>query len=275
MPTAETQSREGESRPRATASTPPAGWRWHVAADYEALSQAAAARVLAELRRKPEAIVCLATGASPRRTYELLALRGQTEPSQFAQVRWLKLDEWGGLAMDDPATCETYLRRILIEPLRVPLSRFISWQSQPADPQAECRRMEAWLAAHGPVDLQVLGLGEDGHLGLNEPADRLAEGPHVAELSETLRAHPMLGESRRRVRHGLTLGMEDILKSRQVLLLVSGAHKAKALRRLAVEPVSTQFPASLLRRHSAVSIFCDGAAAMLLPRDGRMLALPP
>ncbi len=244
-----------------------AAWQWLVADDYEAMSRAAAERVAEEVRLKPAALLCLATGASPRRMYELMADQGRADASLYALARWMKLDEWGGLAMDDPGSCECYLRQILLGPLDVPSARYFGWNSQPADPETECRRVATWLVAEGPADIQVLGLGENGHLGFNEPADVWQTGPHVALLTASSLRHAMLGLSRQQVHYGLTLGVEDILRCRMILLLVSGEHKARQLLRLATQDVSSHFPASILRRHAAVRIFCDRAAAALLPPE--------
>jgi galactosamine-6-phosphate isomerase len=251
------------------------GWDWHIHADEAAMSEAAAARLAVELRARRNALVCLATGSTPTPTYERLIAWAQSEPDRFAQVRWLKLDEWGGLAMDDPASCEHYLRRLILTPLSVPPERYFGWESQPADTEAECRRVAAWLETNGPIDLQVLGLGENGHLGFNEPAAQLQSGPHVAQLSPASLGHSMLGPSRGRVAYGLTLGMDDILNARHIMLLVTGERKASQLRRLLCGEISAEFPASLLRRHRAVSVYCDTAAAALLPPAKLAPVTPP
>lgn len=238
-----------------------------VSADPEALSRAAAAFLLRVLAQKPDALVCLASGASPARTYQLLAAHGRRRPALFARVRWLQLDEWGGLAEDDPATCRAWLQRELLDPLRVPPGRFLGWSSQPSDPAAECRRVSAWLARHGPIDVAVLGVGTNGHLGLNEPAGALQPGPHVARLSPAARRHSMLSAARRAPRYGLTLGMADLLQARQVVLLVSGGHKARVLRRFFNRQITPAFPVSFLWLHPAVALFCDKAAAAGVPPD--------
>jgi galactosamine-6-phosphate isomerase len=233
--------------------------------DEEALSQAAATRLAVGVRKKRNALIGLATGASPTRTYELLVVAARADPDLFGQARWIKLDEWGGLAMDDPASCEYCLRRVLIDPLAVPPERFFGWESQPNDPEAECRRVAEWLRLNGPIDMLVLGLGENGHLGFNEPAPEYQPGPHVAKLSKTSLSHSMLNRSRGRVAYGLTLGMNDILDAREVVLLVTGTRKARQLQRVVDGEISPEFPASLLRRHRSVSVFCDAAAAALIP----------
>jgi galactosamine-6-phosphate isomerase len=125
--------------------------------------------------------------------------------------------------------------------------------------------MAAWLAAHGPIDLNILGLGRNGHLGFNEPAAALQAGPHIARLSRASLRHSMIGNTHGRVRYGLTLGMGDLLRSREIVLLVNGPHKAAQLHRLLTGHVTPRFPASFLRLHPALTIFCDRAAAALLP----------
>jgi galactosamine-6-phosphate isomerase len=239
----------------------------HVATDAEAMSRAAAVHLAQALRARPDALLCLATGASPARTYELLAERGRAERSLFGRARLLKLDEWGNLATDDPASCEFYLREKLIRPLRIPPARFFGWRNLPSHPAAECRRVAAWLAANGPIDVNVLGLGTNGHLGFNEPATHLQPGPHVARLSATSMGHSMLGGSRRKVRSGLTLGMADILRSKQIVLLVSGRHKAGPMRTLFSRRITPRFPVSFLWLHPNVHLFCDRAATHLLPPE--------
>ena len=225
--------------------------------DYEALSEIAADLIAKRIQENPSLLLCLATGSSPTRAYELLATRPK---SLFDQVRILKLDEWGGIPMDSPATCETYLRKILIDPLDLS-SRYVAFQSQPADPAAECSRITSWLEENGPIDLCILGLGINGHLGFNEPAAALQPRAHVATLSSESLQHSMIEALPEKPTFGVTLGIEDILDSREIILLVSGASKAEPLRRMLNGPVHTLFPASYLTKHQNTRILCDRAAA--------------
>jgi galactosamine-6-phosphate isomerase len=227
-----------------------------VFADHEAVSRQAADRIVDRLRRDPSVLLCLACGATPMRTYQLLAER---EPSLFAKCGVIKLDEWGGLPPGDAATCEEQLRSALISPLRL-ADRYIGFDSQPHDPQAECARIATWLDEHGPIDTCVLGLGVNGHIGFNEPAAFVEPHAHVAQLSQASLEHAMLRETKHRPAYGLTLGMADLLQSRQVLLLVTGAAKQESLRRLLTGPIATDFPASLLQLHPNAMILCDATA---------------
>jgi galactosamine-6-phosphate isomerase len=176
-----------------------------------------------------------------------------------ARVRWIKLDEWGGLAMDDPATCEFQLRRTLITPLGA-ADRYTAFESQPADRATECARIAGWIASNGPIDLCVLGLGMNGHLGFNEPADRLTPHAHIAKLTEASLTHAMLEQTTGRPTYGLTLGIADLLQAREVLLLVSGASKRSPLQRLLSGQIETQFPASFLHLHPRVTALVDAQA---------------
>jgi galactosamine-6-phosphate isomerase len=232
-----------------------------VAADYEAASFRMAELVIAALRARPDMLLCAATGSSPTRTYEMLAERYPSEPGLFTRLRLIKLDEWGGLPPDDPGTCESYLRRHLVDPLHIAADRYHTFSGDATDAEAECRRIDQSLHSQGPVHLCVLGLGVNGHLGFNEPADALHPGPHVAPLTEQSLAHPMVRHARGRIRYGLTLGMGDILRAEKILLLVNGRHKRESLRRLLTPEVSTRFPASFLWLHRDVTVLCDTEAS--------------
>jgi galactosamine-6-phosphate isomerase len=228
--------------------------------DYETLSQYAADWLVARLRERPSALVCLAAGSTPSRMYELLTERGTAEPTLFQRCRFIKLDEWCALAMDDPATCEHQLRAALVTPLGMS-ERYTAFESQPANPAAECARIASWLKQFGPIDMCVLGLGVNGHIGFNEPADFLEPHAHVARLAESSMGHAMLKRSTGQPAYGLTLGMADLMQSRRVLLLASGNAKHGPLEHLLSGRITTTFPASLLQLHPDVTLLCDAEAA--------------
>src|SRR5690349_9411137 len=234
-----------------------------VAESYEAMSHQAARLILRELDARPDLILCASAGGTPTRTYELLADHVKANPQAFTRMRVLQIDEWGGLDRQDPATCEQDLRIKLVEPLGISKDRYFGFNTAAADPESECARVAEWLARNGPIDVCVLGLGVNGHVAMNEPADCLMPHAHVAKLTPSSLRHPMLQGSKRKPRFGLTLGIADILRSRNVLLLVNGGHKREAVDRLKNSPVTTRFPASFLWLHPRATILCDRAAAGL------------
>jgi galactosamine-6-phosphate isomerase len=229
------------------------------------MSRAAAEFLVAAVRAKPDLLLCLPAGSSPARVFELLIEARSRDPRLFARIRVIKLDEWGGLDMDDPASCEAYLQTRFLRPLGISPERYFGWRSVPPNPAEECDRVAAWLADQGPIDLCLLGIGTNGHLGLNEPGISLQPGPHVAQLTEESAGHGMLARARRRPEFGLTLGMADLLRSRQVVLLASGETKAAQMERLSWGEVFTECPASFLWLHPAVCLFADEAAMSRVP----------
>ena len=225
--------------------------------DREALDRRAAALIWAAAETRPDLLICLASGDTPTGAYALLA----DEAEHLASARFIQLDEWAGLGPSDPASCAAYLEQTVQGPLAVPPERWIGIQGDAPDAAAECRRVAAALNDAGPIDLCILGLGLNGHLGLNEPAESFAPFCHVATLSAQSRGHPMLADTGGAVRQGLTLGLGDILRSRQILLLVSGAAKRAPMARLAERRVTPQLPASFLWLHGNAVCLCDEDAA--------------
>lgn len=223
----------------------------HRCADYEAISVAAAATARPVIEALPNALICLATGASPRGLYDRLTETCRTHP-----VRGFALDEWHGLPPDHPATCRRYLRERVFDPWNIADNRRFVFDSSASDAAAECERMAEAARREGPFDLCILGLGRNGHLGLNEPADRLQARAHVARLDDLSRRHPMLQGAE--PSFGLTMGMGDILSARRIILLVSGHGKnAIAGSLLRDTRVHTQCPASFLHLHPDVQAFID------------------
>jgi galactosamine-6-phosphate isomerase len=229
-------------------------------ADHEAVSRLGADWLVERLRRQPSALLCLAAGATPMRSYALVAEQAKREPVLVQHCEVIKLDEWGGPSMDDPATCEQHLRSALITPLGL-ADRYVAFDSRPSHPDVECERIATWLEQNGPIDTCVLGLGVNGHIGFNEPAAFLRPHAHIAQLSEASLAHSTLSQSAARPTYGLTLGLADLLQSRHVLLLVTGPAKRAPLERLLSGQITTEFPASFLQLHPNVTLLCDRAAA--------------
>ncbi len=231
--------------------------RFTVLPDREAPDREAAALIWEAAQAKPDLLICLASGDTPTGTYALLA----QEPEHLASARFIQLDEWAGVGPDDPASCAAYLERTLLGPLAVPPERRIDFCGDAPDAVAECQRVATALEEAGPIDLCILGLGLNGHLALNEPAESFDPFCHVATLAEQSRTHPMLAETVAPVRQGLTLGLGDILRSRRILLLVTGAAKRTPLARLAARRVTPTLPASFLWLHGDTVCLCDRDAA--------------
>lgn len=228
--------------------------------DYAEMGAMAAEMVLGELRKKPDLLLCAATGNSPTATYENLGRTYRDQSGLFSRLRVIKLDEWGGLSADDGGSCEAYLQDKVIKPLRISGDRYISINGKATSFEAECDRIHMELKKYGPIDLCILGLGSNGHLGLNEPSQELRPFCHVSLLSDASLGHAMIKELEKKPTVGLTLGMADILRSKKIILLITGSNKEAVTKRLLEGKISTELPASLLWLHNDVSCLLDSQA---------------
>jgi galactosamine-6-phosphate isomerase len=225
--------------------------------DYDGLSLQAGSLVIAEIKNKKNLLLCAATGTSPIGLYTELVKKSATDRALFEALRVIQLDEWGGIPGNDPGSCARYLRTRLLDPMGIAPERFISFASTPAEPAEECKRIRSELERHGPIDVCVLGLGINGHIGFNEPGPFLIPHCHVARLSEEARRHAMVQSMDTKPHFGLTLGMQEILAARRIILLVAGNGKHQAIAGLLSGEVSTTLPASLLWLHQNVDCLID------------------
>lgn len=225
--------------------------------DYGEMSTRASSLVRDEIEKNPGLLLCAATGSSPEGLYRELADLAARKKKLFEKLRILKLDEWGGIPENHPVSCEYFLRKKVLEPLDIPRERYISFESNPEDPEAECRRIRYKIETEGPIEICILGLGANGHLALNEPASSLQAFAHVATLSEQSLQHPMIASLEQKPSYGLTLGMDEILSSRLIIILVSGQGKKEIAERFLERSVSTDLPASYLWQHPHVACLVD------------------
>ncbi len=230
---------------------------FHRSDTYTGMSAAAADFIVQAIRDKPNLLLCPATGNSPKGAYATLVdeLRNQ----QIAHtLRLVALDEWVGLPVDSPHSGAFQVRQQLIEPLGI--HHYFLFDGNFTDEAAELQRAGHYLAVQGPIDLCILGIGTNGHLGFNEPGDYLHALPHRVRLTETSRGHQMVAGAARAPDYGITLGMKDILQAKKILLLVHGEHKRAAMTAFLRQEITPRLPASFLWLHPDVTCFCDAVA---------------
>ena len=224
--------------------------------DNEQLSRWIVRRLVKALENKPDLIVCPASGNSPLRAYQLLGEEAEIRPALFRHIRIVQLDEFIAQNNAGKGVGDAYMRKYLLDPLGVDSSRYLGFDVR-REPEEEARRMHQRLSSWGNIDVCILGVGLNGHLGLLEPAAELPLHTHVATLAPTSREHHMLREVSEKPRKGITLGIGDLLHAREVLLPVNGTHKQKVLATLQEKRISTQFPASLLWLHPGAVCAAD------------------
>jgi len=237
-----------------------------VVSSYREMSEWAAQAVALEISRQPASVLGLATGETPRQMYRELVRLHRAAGLCFAAVTAFALDEYIGLSPDNPASFNYYLHDHLFGHLDPPLGNIHLIDALAADIDLECARYERQIAASGGIDLQVLGIGQNGHIGFNEPGTSFALGMHRVELTpSTVDSNARhFAEPAQVPRSAITLGISNILHAKKILLLASGKSKSEALRLALHGGVTPHVPASALQTHPDVTWVADRDAASLL-----------
>ena len=236
--------------------------RIYLEADYAAMSRRAANLIAAEVIRRPNCVLGLATGSTPIGTYENLIARNRAGDLSFREVRTVNLDEYKGLAPTHDQSYRYFMQTNLFDHIDILPENTNVPDGLAADADAECARYDALVASLGYADLQLLGLGRNGHIGFNEPDDHFTKETHVVDLTDsTIDANARFFATRDDVpRQALTMGVGCIMAARRVLLIASGADKADALYSAVCGPISPDCPASILQLHGDVVVVGDEAA---------------
>jgi glucosamine-6-phosphate deaminase len=233
----------------------------------EELSRAAAQRVADALRQRPDIVLGLPAGRTPVGVYAELARLSSTGQADFSRATAFALDEFVGIDHAHPASFHRFIREHLIDHVGLPFERFHALNGAAADLQVECDRYEAAIQRAGGIGLQLLGIGGNGHIGFNEPANELAARTHrVTLLDQTRKASAALfdGDVARVPREALTIGVGTILMADVVILLAAGENKAASVERMVRGPMTPQLPASFLQAHRVVEVYLDRPAASRL-----------
>ncbi|WP_213522521.1 glucosamine-6-phosphate deaminase [Paenibacillus sp. J31TS4] len=232
----------------------------------EQLNAAAANLMAAELQRNPKAVLGLATGSTPIGMYEKLVEMHRAGLVSFREATTYNLDEYVGLPRDHEESYYTFMNRHLFRHVDLPEGSTHLPLGNAENPADECLRYDASIEQANGIDLQILGIGHNGHVGFNEPGDELHSGTHIVQLAEeTRKANARFFASLDEVpSEAITVGMGVILKARTILLLARGADKAEILKRALRGPITTQVPASLLQLHPNLIVMADSEAGRLL-----------
>ena len=232
------------------------------AKNYQDMSRKAANIISAQVIMKPHCVLGLATGSSPIGTYKQLIEWYNKGDLDFARVTSINLDEYKGLSPENPQSYRYFMNTNLFDHVNIDKTRTFVPNGLEPDPEKACAAYEEIIRQSGGIDLQLLGLGRNGHIGFNEPADSFARETHCVNLTEsTIDANKRFFESENDVpRQAYTMGIGSIMKARKILVVVSGEDKADALKATICGPITPQFPASILQLHNDVTIVADEAA---------------
>ena len=236
--------------------------RLYRAKDYNDMSRKAANIILAQIILKPDCVLGLATGSTPIGTYQQLIARYQEGDLDFSQVRTANLDEYRGLTRDNDQSYYYFMYHNLFKEVNIDMANTNIPDGTNPDSAAEAARYDQVIRDLGGVDLQLLGMGQNGHIGFNEPGDAFDKGTHCVDLQpSTIEANKRFFASIDDVpKQAYTMGIQTIMSARKILLLVSGAEKAEILHKALCGPITPHVPASVLQLHNDVTVVADEAA---------------
>ena len=235
------------------------------ARDYADMSRKAANIISAQVILKPDCVLGLATGSTPIGAYHQLIDWYNKGDVDFSQVSTYNLDEYRGLTHDDPQSYHYFMRDNFFDHINIDLANTHVPDGSNPDAEAACSAYDKMVEEAGYPDLQLLGIGNNGHIGFNEPDDHFSKGTHCVDLTES----PIEADSRLfggggdGARQAYTMGVQTIMYARMILVVANGAAKAQAVHDMCFGPVTPQCPASILQLHPNVVVVADAEALSL------------
>jgi glucosamine-6-phosphate isomerase len=236
--------------------------------DYNEMSAHAADEIIDLVKNKPNAVICLASGDTPRLTCTLTVEKALKEKVDFSLCTFIGLDEWVGVPPENKGSCHWFFQNLFLQPLNIPAENIHLFNSMSDNLSDECNKMDAVIAAKGGIDLMIVGIGMNGHIGFNEPGVSFDNYSHVIDLDPiTLSVGQKYFTETVKLSKGITLGLKHLMQTKKVLLIANGTKKAEVIKRTIEGGVNENFPASIMQNHSNGFVMLDENAANLLSKS--------
>jgi len=233
--------------------------------DNRTLSQNAADEIIRLVRAKPTAVLCFASGDTPRLCYQLLVEKATTANVDFSAITFIGLDEWVGIPPSNEGSCHYFLDNLLLKHLNFSSSNIHLFDGLSANLGQECKKMDQLLEEKGGIDLMLVGVGMNGHIGFNEPGISFNNYSHVVELDNiTASVGQKYFKEATSLKQGITLGLKHLSEAAKVLVLANGLKKAPVIKNALEGDISDKMPASIVRTHPNSEVMLDEEAASLL-----------
>lgn len=233
--------------------------------DYEELSVKTAEMIAEIIKKKPDALLCFPAGETSVGTFKHLIELNKSGKISFGRCRIVGLDEWAHLGKMKRENCFSFLKKHLFDHIDYTPENLSFFDGEAKDLQMECRKTDDFMKKYGPVDMMLLGVGMNGHLGLNEPGTPFGLYSHIVNLDETTRkVGQKYFSGKVELTAGISLGVKYILESRMVILQMNGTKKAEVAKRLIESEISPDFPASAVKSHPNSFLLLDKEASILL-----------
>lgn len=236
--------------------------RVYCAADYYHVSRVAANIISAQVIMKPDCVLGLATGSTPIGTYEQLIRWYEKGDLDFSQVHSINLDEYRGLSLENDQSYRYFMNKHLFDSINIDKKNTFVPNGMEEDREKACREYDEIIRAHGGIDMQILGLGHNGHIGFNEPGSAFGKETHCVKLTEsTISANARFFASADDVpKEAYTMGIKSIMQAKKIVVIVSGESKKEIVKRAFTGPITPEVPASVLQLHNDVILVGDEAA---------------
>ena len=236
-------------------------------ANYEELSAYTATEIVNAIVENPSLTLCMASGHTPLRTAELMVQQLLDKKIDYSQITFLGLDEWVGLSPENEGGCYYFFKTKILEPLKFKASQYFFFDAMAADLQAECKKMDNIINGKGGIDIMLVGIGMNGHIGFNEPGTSFKILSHVIELDDTTKTVGQKYFKEETVLHkGITIGLGHLMNAKKVFLKADGTRKAEVIKKTVDGEVDESFPASIMQLHANGFVVIDEAAGSLLTK---------
>ena len=231
---------------------------------YKIMSKLCVTDLLDTLEDIKEPLICTASGDTPKGMYEELVKQVREKNIDISNWHFISLDEWEGMNGKDEGSCRYHLDNQLFRPLEIADEKIIFFDGRSKNLQAECDGIEDYIQLMGGIDVAILGLGMNGHIGMNEPGTPVNSYSHIADIDETTQA---VGQkyftAETKIAKGLTLGIGTLREAHQIMLLANGGKKAEIVLKVLGEDATTKIPATLITEHEKICVYLDKEAAPL------------
>lgn len=234
----------------------------NISKDYESLSEKATKAITEIMSNQQNPLICVASGDSPSGIYKKMVDRVNKNELTIDHWHFLGLDEWVGLNGADEGSCRWHLNRELFTPLNINEESICFFDGASEELEQECSNTESYIQKQGGIEIAILGLGMNGHVGMNEPNTPISSRSHIIELEPlTISVGQKYFNKPQPLIKGITLGIATLLEAKHILLVVSGAKKAAIVKQVIEGPISESIPASLFKNHPNCTTYLDEAAA--------------
>ena len=230
--------------------------------NYDELSRTTADYVAAYVNNKPHSLLCFPSGETPGGTIDYLVQFAQQGKVDLSECHFVGLDEWVGVHEKNEGSCKYYLYSRLYTPLKIKEEKIIFFNALARNLDHECKRIDTWISTNGPIDIMLVGIGLNGHIGLNEPGVAMDSYSHHIELDPlTKSVAKKYFKQETILTEGITLGLKHLMESKVVILMASGIKKADIIYKAINEEVSNKIPATIIQKHPNSYVFIDKEAA--------------